>query len=207
MGRLLIFSLCIIILLAFSCNDKNGHRVTKHRISILPFKGTDTNAINVIKAKLEERLNAGIITEQQKELPLFAYYEPRKRYVADSLLIYLEDYNAGKDFDKIIGITNSDISTRKDSHANWGVMGLAYCPGEACVISSFRVKKTSRNWDHYIDRMVVLAMHELGHTYSLPHCKSNPCIMRDAEGKMNLDNGKNYCGSCHSYLKRKGVLK
>ena len=86
-------------------------------------------------------------------------------------------------------------------------MGLGYCPGEACVFSSYRVKATANGSRHFIKRMIVLAMHELGHTYSLPHCNSRICIMKDAEGRMNLDNGDTYCNSCAFYLKRKGILK
>jgi archaemetzincin len=40
----------------------------------------------------------------------------------------------------VLGITDKDISSTKGVHADWGVMGLGFCPGSACVISSFRVK-------------------------------------------------------------------
>jgi archaemetzincin len=85
-------------------------------------------------------------------------------------------------------------------------MGLGHCPGQACVVSSFRVKGTVKSRGHFIQRMLMLAMHELGHTYSLPHCPAGNCIMKDAEGKMNLDDGTNYCADCSKKLKGMGVL-
>jgi predicted Zn-dependent protease len=64
-----------------------------------------------------------------------------------------------------------------------------------------------QNRKHFLDRMVVLALHELGHTYSLTHCPDNSCLMKDAEGKMNLDDGQTYCQSCRSILLKKGILR
>ncbi|MBN8676272.1 MAG: hypothetical protein J0L56_19225 [Chitinophagales bacterium] len=75
------------------------------------------------------------------------------------------------------------------------------------MISSFRPIKKIRNREHFINRMVILAMHELGHTYSLPHCPNDPCIMKDARGKMNLDNGETYCNKCSAFLKQSGILR
>jgi hypothetical protein len=31
--------------------------------------------------------------------------------------------------------------------------------------------------------------------------------MKDAEGKMNIDDGDSYCGKCRNHLVTKGVLK
>jgi archaemetzincin len=207
MSRLL-FYLLILSLSACSNNDAGYLETnkTQHNIVLLPFKGTDSTIIKEIKSELQKRLLVKITIGPSAQLPSSAYYKKRQRYIADSLLVFLKD-RKGNRFEKIIGVTASDISTKKESHANWGIMGLGYCPGKSCVISSYWVKRTSKNKQHYINRMVILAMHELGHTYSLPHCSNDPCIMRDADGKMNLDNGESYCNDCYSHLKRKGILQ
>jgi len=83
---------------------------------------------------------------------------------------------------------------------------LGQRPGTSCVISSFRASGSARNREHLINRMTVLAMHELGHTYALPHCEANPCIMRDAMGKMNLDDTDVFCKACEKWLLTTGVL-
>ncbi len=201
----------IIFLLLCSRSGKQYDKVTqagrtKHTIAVLPFAGTDKNMIRGIQSGLEKRLHATVVLLEEKPVPGSAFYKPRQRYVADSLLVFLMQQNADLP-GKILGITQKDISTTKKPHINWGIMGLGYCPGEACVISSFRPQKKIKNREHFINRMVVLAMHELGHTYSLPHCPNDPCIMRDAEGKMNLDNGSAYCSKCSELLKRAGILK
>jgi archaemetzincin len=56
-------------------------------------------------------------------------------------------------------------------------------------------------------RLVTLALHELGHTYGLEHCPDFACLMKDAEGKMNLDDGDSYCNKCRDYLAGKSILK
>jgi archaemetzincin len=200
-----------IFLLLCSCasepRDKvNGINKVQHSIAILPFAGTDKKMIREIQSGLEKRLHATIILLEEKPVPGSAFYKPRQRYVADSLLVFLKQSNAGH-HGKILGITQKDISTHKNPHVNWGIMGLGYCPGEACVISSFRPIKKVKNRKHFINRMVILALHELGHTYSLPHCPNDPCIMKDAEGKMNLDNGETYCSNCSAFLKQSGILR
>ena len=183
-----------------------GSKASGHQIVLVPFKGADTGIVNEVQTRLRKRLNAEIRIAQQVYLPSSAYYEKRRRYVADSLLVFLKKYSNSRS-EKVLGISAHDISTKKGQHANYGIMGLGYCPGESCVISSFRVKRSSRNKEHFTRRMTVLALHELGHTYSLPHCKNDPCLMRDAEGKMNLDNGESYCDDCSFYLRLRGILK
>lgn len=205
------YSLIIILLLLYSCSGKQHDKFTpagrtEYTIAILPFAGTDKNMIREIQSGLEKRLHATVVLLDEKPLPGSAFYKPRHRYVADSLLVFLMQQNTNRP-GKILGITQKDISTAKKPHTNWGIMGLGYCPGQACVISSFRPKKRVKNRKHFINRMVILAMHELGHTYSLPHCLNDPCIMRDAEGKMNLDNGETYCTKCSTFLKQSGILR
>jgi archaemetzincin len=212
MNRLtIIINFCLLLL--YSCTGKKqppiavpAKQLGVHTIAILPFTTTDKKLISDIEAGLKKILLADITILGQQQLPVSSFYKPRQRYIADSLLDFLKREN-NKRFEKIIGITTKDISTRKAPHVNWGVMGLGNCPGESCVISSFRVNKSSRDRGHFIKRMILLALHELGHTYSLPHCPDTACIMKDAEGKMNLDDGESYCSACSNTLRKEGVLR
>lgn len=86
---------------------------------------------------------------------------------------------------------------------NYGVMGLGFMPGNACVISSFRLgdKKNLH------ERLYKVAIHELGHNNGLPHCKEDSCYMMDAEGKMKLDNEHFFCNQCRCFLVQKSFLQ
>lgn len=212
------FILLPATILFFSCTNKDqnennltypGSNVVKkenHSLAILPFKGVDKGLINDLRTGLQKQLNVKITLLDEATIPSFAFYKARQRYIADSLLVFLVQTNKAR-FEKIIGITTKDISTRKGTHENWGILGLGSCPGEACVISSFRAGKTKVSPKDFIRRMITLSLHELGHTYGLQHCPVPTCIMKDAEGKMNLDDGDSFCEKCRQYLAGIGLLK
>ena len=100
-----------------------------------------------------------------------------------------------------IGITDKDISSSMHGVDDWGVMGLSYIPGRACVISSFRLKKNNLS-----DQLFKVAIHELGHAQGLDHCANKTCFMRDAEGKNTTDQEKQFCPKCKAFLINKGWL-
>jgi len=78
-------------------------------------------------------------------------------------------------------------------------MGLGDQPGNACVLSTYRLSKTN-----LLSQLNKLALHELGHTQGLPHCDNQKCFMRDAEAGNHFDEETDFCDSCKSFLKRKG---
>lgn len=119
-------------------------------------------------------------------LPQSAYYAPRNRYRADSLIKWISQ-RANAD-EVIMGITAADISTTKGQYADWGVMGLAYNPGKAGVASTYRLKNKASFWK--------IVIHELGHTSGLPHCPVKTCFMRDAEGGDHTGEEKEFCSNC-----------
>lgn len=209
--------LLFFIFLFISCNSEtkeksikqNAGQVAKdvkHTVGILPFKDIDSTLIQELKDRLQKQLPVEISVLNTIPIPASAYYKPRQRYIADNLLVFLKEINQGR-FEKIIGVTTKDISTRKGDVVNWGILGLGTCPGEACVISSFRAGRNKVINDIFIKRMTTLALHELGHTYGLEHCPSETCLMKDAKGKMNLDDGDYYCNKCRGYLLEMSILK
>ncbi|PBJ14533.1 hypothetical protein [Flavobacterium sp. ACN6] len=80
-----------------------------------------------------------------------------------------------------------------------GCNGLGYKPGKACVVSDFRLSQENKNNQFY-----KLVLHELGHTAGLPHCEIKTCLMRDAKGGNPLDEEKDFCFKCKTFLKAKG---
>ncbi|MES2703965.1 MAG: Zn-dependent protease [Bacteroidota bacterium] len=127
------------------------------------------------------------------KLPPGSYYQPRGRYRADSIIKWLSARTpAGH---TTIALTSKDISTTKGSVKDWGVMGLGYRPGNACVVSTYRLARKNQQ-----DQFYKVCIHELGHTQGLPHCKNKTCYMRDAEGGNPLDNEHDFCPDCKSIL-------
>jgi archaemetzincin len=186
----------------FSCTkpapSQANHKpsVPPVRVCIQPFTGISEAEVNHVAS----RIRAFYPTVQVLPaigLPAKAYYAPRNRYKADSLLQFLRSYK--KDKNLYLGLTSQDISSRKNDVSDFGVMGLGYCPGKACVASSFRLNRKNK-----AEQLFKVAIHELGHTQGLPHCKHKSCFMRDADGKNPTDEETAFCASCALHLRKKG---
>jgi archaemetzincin len=170
-------------------------------VYIQPFEKIDEHLLFNLQQRLSQNLNADIKILPTQDFPEGSYYFPKRRYWADSIIYYLQEQSGDKNY--YLGVTAKDISTKKDNIANWGVMGLGYQPGNAGVISTYRLgKKNTLN-----ERLYKVAAHELGHNAGLPHCRENGCYMMDAEGKMKLDSEQFFCTKCHQFLINKSFLK
>lgn len=143
--------------------------------------------------------------------PAFLNRAKGERYSADSLIHFLS-LRISDSISQIVGLTGKDIytSSRDEKGAIreprykyevWGIMGLGFCPGKACIVSDVRLKTNNRQLLEHRLRTVVL--HEIGHNLGLPHCPNAGCIMRDANGSVaNVDNSSgDYCASCRKKLK------
>lgn len=165
-------------------------------IIIQPFDDIDDSLTKYIFAKFKEIIPS---VELKKPVSILqnAYYKPRNRYKADSLLNFLG--KLAHENEVYIGLTSKDISTTNGNIPDWGVMGLGFCPGNACVVSTYRLKKNNLK-----DQLFKVAIHEVGHTQGLDHCPNAYCIMRDAKGKNTTDDEKDFCPNCKTFLINKG---
>lgn len=183
-----------ILLATYECQKI---QTRKNKVIIIqPFNDFSPALSNSIFKKIKA-INPNTILRKPLPLPKPAYYSLRKRYRADSLIHYLgRMVNVDT---TVIGLTSKDISTTKGNIPDWGVMGLAYRPGNACVVSTSRLAKANISTQFY-----KVAIHELGHTQGLPHCENETCFMRDAKGGNHLNKQNNFCSSCKLFLKNKG---
>lgn len=134
------------------------------------------------------------------DLPRSAFYPPRQRYRAERLLDFLAP-KLPPNGHRILGLTSSDISTTKGSYPDWGVMGLATLDGKACVLSSFRCRRGAKNAQHALTRFAKTAVHELGHTFGLPHCPTRGCLMEDGKGSVfTTDHEYDLCATSRAAL-------
>jgi archaemetzincin len=119
-------------------------------------------------------------------MPKQAWYSPRKRYRAEVLLDFLrKDVLPRTQCTFIVGFTSHDISTTKDDHKDWGVLGLGEIGGVAAVVSSHRTHKRLKKPHTATRRVVKVVNHEIGHVMGLPHVKGEGCLMNDAVGTVD----------------------
>lgn len=191
--------ICCLCCAFFSCNTQKKDKAepgNARAIIVQPFGDFPAARSQQVFEQLK-KINPNIVLKESIELPAVAYYVPRNRYRADILINYLKDF--GSKDSVVIGLTDKDISTTKDNIKDWGVMGLGFRPGNACVVSSFRLSKLN-----LADQFYKVAIHELGHTSGLPHCENKKCFMRDADGKNPVNEEEYFCAYCKAYLRNRG---
>ncbi|MCX6251417.1 MAG: hypothetical protein NTX61_11775 [Bacteroidetes bacterium] len=169
-------------------------------IGLLPFGDFDTNLLNNEKEEIESFYNVRCIRLAYQSLPESAYNSHRERYIADSLLDYLETVRTST-VNYIVGLTNKDISTKKGKYSDWGIFGMGYMPGDVCVVSTYRLSDESTNQTVLQDRLTKTVLHELGHNFGLDHCSIVGCLMEADDYGDKIDTeGKWFCKKCQDKL-------
>jgi archaemetzincin len=194
-----------LVLLFISCKTqqkKEQHTTTTKRpvVILQTMQFTDTATLRMLKDSIEAFYKVTVKIAPDKKFPDHLYYKPRNRYRADRIIHWLR-MNIGDSIRTVVGITTKDVSTTKGDAYDYGVMGLGYRPGQACVVSTYRLAKTARNNMHLQQRLLKLVIHEMGHNFGLPHCSNEECFMVDAEGQMKLDSERYLCNNCFSQLR------
>ncbi len=193
-------------LLLISC-QKSVTITPETTVLVKQYKAFPKNEVDTVTSILQKVYGVKTVIAKDQELYPEAFVNLKSpRYRADSIIKFQrKDINSKIDY--VLGLTSKDISvTKKDESGNikkpeykyqdWGIMGLAYCPGESCVVSTFRIK--DKNRAVYFDRLKKVAVHEFGHNLGLPHCPDKKCVMTDAvESVKTIDNAKlKLCDDC-----------
>ena len=168
-------------------------------IDLQPFGDFTQKEANQLKEELEKHLVPIYLSEievlPKKDIPASCLYKPRNRYWAGKILGFLKQQNQRSDF-VTIGLTHRDISTSIHRQYNYGIMGLSFLPGEACVVSTYRLKRKDDLWK--------VTIHEFLHSRGLPHCKKDDlkCLMQDAHGKNTFYMKHGLCEDCKKTLSK-----
>jgi archaemetzincin len=204
----LLFAIGLLFL--FSCS-KSKPVVTKKIVAIQLYEGFSTAKANDLAKLISSFYQVNTIFLPEKELPKTAFINIKSpRYRADSI-IRIQNRIQSKAFNYILGLTNKDVSiTKKDKNGNikkpewkyndFGVLGLGYCPGKSCIISSFRLKNENKELEY--TRLKKVVIHEFGHNLGLQHCTNKQCVMTSAAEKIStIDKEKmELCKKCKKQL-------
>jgi archaemetzincin len=137
---------------------------------------------------------------EPEPLPAETFMEARHQYNAMAIIRHLNNNHSRKAL-KVLGVTKKDLCNPILTY----VFGEAYMGGSAAVFSCYRLylgpnaEFVSR--ELFLERVAKVALHEIGHTFNLPHCHTGRCVMRASNTLAELDDKLNYlCNYCELFL-------
>jgi archaemetzincin len=183
-----------------SRTDPEPPPAKKGLIAVAPLGKVAHDVLRVVADGLQGVLRLPVDILDAEPLPPESFMEPRNQYNAMVVMKQLA-HCLPKDALKILGVTNKDLCNPILTH----VFGEAYMGGAAAVLSFFRLHQGDGSEfaarELFLDRVVKVALHEIGHTFGLPHCHAGRCVMRASNNLAELDNKLNYlCDYCELFL-------
>lgn len=171
----------------------------KHKIIISPIGDLPAELLDAIRIGIERFFGFVTIVEFLIEDIGFALDPNRDQYHSTSILEKLDSI-APSNCIKVLAITEVDLFIPILTF----VYGEAQLDGTACVISIHRLNEgisTVSNRENYFSRIVKEAIHELGHTFKLRHCKDKTCIMHYCRNIKDVDQkSDHFCRYCKVLL-------
>ena len=170
------------------------------KVIISPIGKRDNELIELIAAEIKS-----IFGHKTETIPFldpvdFAFDPVRKQYHSTPILEKLDSFAPSQAM-KVLGIVQDDLFIPILTH----VYGEAQLGGRACMVSTYRLKEglsVAGSSGAYQRRVVKEAIHELGHTFNLRHCRDSACIMHYCHTVEDVDRKTDQlCRYCKVLLK------
>ena len=171
-------------------------------IYIVSFGDIERKILSLIASEVATTFNKPtLISRKILKIPQVAYVPERNQYYAEFFLKETLKSFRDKDIEKILAVTDANIFA---DDLNF-VFGIAQLNGRAALISLHMLdpRTYGEPYDEelFFNRIIKEAIHELGHTYGLRHCKNEKCVMSFSNSVSDVDRKtKEFCDVCKSKL-------
>ncbi len=175
-------------------------------VTILPIGWVDEGVLSVLCEALQKifpKVRA-VIARRSVPVPEGSYSRIRGQYESTKILMELYEIFRGAPMDRVLGVTSVDLFV---PGLNF-VFGEAQCPGKVALISLYRLRPEYYgdlpDRSLFFERAKKEAVHELGHTFGLHHCKNSRCVMSFSNSIAETDaKGLGFCNECAQRLRSK----
>jgi archaemetzincin len=178
-----------------------GEPIEVHQpfIAIVPLGMTPNDMLQQLEQTIAQNFN--VRTQMTPPLELsFAFDSSRNQYNSTSILTRLLE-NPPEGVFKILGVTHVDLFIPILTF----VFGEAQLNGLAAVVSMHRMRNElyglPRDEKVLQSRLIKEAIHELGHTFGLYHCRDDACVMHASTYTEEIDlKSDSFCASCGEFI-------
>lgn len=152
--------------------------------------------VQLIEA-LEKRFRVSCRVSTEPLDAAFAFDVHRTQYYSTAILQRLEPLAAGNDEIRLLAITELDLFVPVLTF----VFGEAQLEGRCALVSLHRLHEKfyglPERKELLLERVLKEAIHELGHTFGLRHCRDWRCVMASTHAVERLDlKSTEFCAAC-----------
>jgi archaemetzincin len=165
------------------------------KIVLVPIGPVAPDLLQWCKEHLPGIFDSEVVIAKQMELPNGAYDPSRKQFLGDAVLDEL--HSADIQADRVAGLLDQDCYA---SGLNF-IFGQASPGRKEAFVALPRLRQTfyglKDNPELFRQRVLKEIIHELGHTWGLPHCSNPKCIMHFSNSLKDTDiKGPGFCEIC-----------
>lgn len=165
-------------------------------IYLLPLGPVSEDILDAVYAAVAQVFEQPVRILPPRDLPLSCYDAHRDQYFSTGLIRKILQ-RAPREALKILGLTPADLFIPVMKY----LVGEAQVSGKGAVVSLFRLRPEFYGLDPdrvlYLERIAKEAVHELGHTFGLTHCRDPLCVMNSSFLIGETDcKGTELCSTC-----------
>jgi archaemetzincin len=168
------------------------------KLQLLPVGVVDTQLLEWLGQALYEKFRVPSEILSPALDPAFALHAERQQYHSSEILAGMQRYINGSTW-RLLGVTQLDLYIPILTF----VFGEAQMGGASALVSYHRLRQEfyglPGDLDMLANRLLVEAVHELGHTLRLAHCHDYQCAMAPSHAVEWIDiKDSGFCEDCRA---------